>query len=98
VCVIGYGFRDTHINDVLLDAVNKQGMKFFLIDPAGAELYRSVNSTDKAPIYCPGPADQIFEQGLGGVSKRGLAETFGGNDLVSFDLVSEFFGLARRRA
>ena len=98
LCVIGYGFRDTHINDVLLDAVNKQGMKFFLIDPAGTELYRSVNPTDKAPIYCPGPVDQLFEQGLGGVSKRGLAETFGGNDLVSFDLVNEFFGLARRRA
>jgi SIR2-like domain len=98
VCVIGYGFRDTHINDVLLDAVNKQGMKFFLIDPAGAELYRSVNPTDKAPIYCPGPVDQIFELGLGGVSKRGLAETFGGTDLVSFDLVNEFFGLAQRRA
>ena len=98
VCVIGYGFRDTHINDVLLDAVNKQGMKFFLIDPAGAELYRSVNPTDKAPIYCPGPVDYLFERGLGGVSKRGLAETFGGRDLVSFDLANEFFGLARRRA
>jgi hypothetical protein len=98
VCVIGYGFRDTHINDVLLDAVNKQGMKFFLIDPLGADLYRSVNPTEKAPIYCPGPVDQLFDKGLGGVSKRGLAETFGGSDLVSFDLVNEFFGLARRRA
>jgi hypothetical protein len=98
VGVIGYGFRDTHINNVLLDAVNKQGMKFFLIDPLGADLYRSVNPTDKAPIYCPGPVDQLFEKGLGGGSKRGLAETFGGSDLVSFDLVNEFFGLARRRA
>ena len=60
LCVIGYGFRDTHINEVLLDAVNKQGMSFFLIDPAGADLYRRVNPTDKAPIYCPGPVDQIF--------------------------------------
>jgi hypothetical protein len=72
-------------------------MKFFLIDPAGAELYRIVNPTDKAPIYCPGPVDQIFEQGLGGVSKRTLAETFGGSDLVSFDLVNDFFGLSQRR-
>jgi hypothetical protein len=98
LCVIGYGFRDSHINDVLLEAVNRQGMKFFLIDPAGAELYRHVNPTNKVAIYCPGPVDQIFEQGLGGVSKRGLAETFGGSDLVSFDQVNDFFGLARRRA
>ncbi len=98
LCVIRYGFRDSHINDVLLEAVNRQGMKFFLIDPAGAELYRQVNPTDKAPIYCPGPVDQIFEQGLCGVSKRGLAETFGGSDLVSFEQVNDFFGLAQRRA
>jgi len=98
LCIIGYGFRDTHINNVLLEAVNKQGMKFLLIDPAGAELYRLVNPTDKAPIYCPGPVDQIFEQGLGGVSKRTLAETFGGSDLVSFGLVNDFFGLSQRRA
>ena len=83
---------------MLLDAVNRQGMKFFLIDPAGAELYRRVNPADKAPIYCPGPVDQIFGQGLGGVSKRGLAETFGGSDLVSFEQLNDFFGLARRRA
>jgi len=70
----------------------------FLIDPAGAELYRLVNPTDKASIYCPGPVDQIFAQGLGGVSKRNLAETFGGRDLVSFDQVNDFFGLSQRRA
>jgi hypothetical protein len=98
LCVIGYGFRDNHINDVLLEAVNRQGMKFFLIDPAGAELYRLVNPTDKAPIYCPGPVDQIFEQGLGGVSKRSLAETFGGTDLISFEQLNDFFVLAQRRA
>lgn len=98
VCIIGYGFRDRHINEVLLEAVNGQGMKFFLIDPAGAELYRHVNPTDKAPIYCPGPVDQIFERGLGGVSKRGLTETFGGSDLVSFDQVNDFFGLTQGRA
>jgi hypothetical protein len=97
LCVIGYGFRDAHINDVLLEAVNKQRMKFFLIDPAGAELFRLVNPTNKAPIYCPGPVDHIFEQGLGGASKRGLAETFGGSDLVSFDQVNDFFGLSQRR-
>jgi hypothetical protein len=73
-------------------------MKFFLIDPAGAELYRLVNPTDKASIYCPGSVDQIFERGLGGVSKRGLAEIFGGTDLISFEQVNDFFGLAQRRA
>lgn len=98
VCVIGYGFRDRHINEVLLEAVNRQAMKFFLIDPTGAELYRHVNPTNNAPIYCPGPVDQIFQRGLGGVSKRGLAETFGGTDLVSFDQLNDFFGLAQRRA
>ncbi len=97
LCVIGYGFRDSHINEVLLEAVNKQGMRFFLIDPAGAELCRRVNPSHKASIYCPGPVDEIFVQGLGGVSKRGLAETFGGNDLISFDQINEFFGLAQRR-
>ncbi len=36
--VIGYGFRDTHINDIIRQAVNKHSLKMFIIDPKGGDL------------------------------------------------------------
>ena len=35
----------------------------FLIDPAGAELYRLVNPTDKASIYCPDLSIRFLHKG-----------------------------------
>ena len=64
--IIGYGFRDRHINEVLVRSVMEHGMKFFVVDPLGADIARAVNPTANAPI--PGPPSDLedaFVQGAG---------------------------------
>ena len=31
--VIGYGFRDEHINDTIINAIKKKGMKLYVLSP-----------------------------------------------------------------
>lgn len=33
--IIGYGFRDEHINEVIANSVNKHGLKLYIISPSG---------------------------------------------------------------
>ena len=81
--VIGYGFRDQHINDVIVRAINEHGLKLFVIAPEGAEIARAANPSHGGAIYAPGPLDDALERGLAGASRRGLAEIFqGGSELA----------------
>jgi hypothetical protein len=76
--VIGYGFRDAHINALLAEAVADHGLKLFVIAPEGAGLARAVNPT-RGGLYAPGTLDDTFERALIGASRRSLAEIFGSN-------------------
>jgi hypothetical protein len=89
--VIGYGFRDLHINTVITDAVRK-GLQFYVIDPRGSDLARSLNETRQpgALIAAPTELEAIFEQGLIGASRRSLRGIFGGDD-VEYAKVMDFF-------
>jgi len=40
--VIGYSFRDAHINDVIHSAVQKAGLKLFVMSPASPEEFRAM--------------------------------------------------------
>jgi hypothetical protein len=89
--VIGYSFRDSHVNDVISDAV-RRGLRFFVLDTNGADVARRTNSS-----YGPGsissdrsPLEERFEEGLIGASRRTLRETFG-TDTVSYANVMRFF-------
>jgi hypothetical protein len=88
--VIGYGFRDQHINDVIVEAVNRHELGFFVIDPFGSDVVRRANPSFGGSIYVPGALDDAFKQGLIGASQRSLSETFG-NDQISHDYVLGFF-------
>lgn len=88
--VIGYGFRDEHINEPIIDAVQHRGLKFFVIDPFGSDVVRKVNSSFDGAIYHSSALDNAFTQGLIGASQRSLSETFG-NDSVSYENVMRFF-------
>jgi len=79
--VIGYGFRDQHINDVLINGINEHGLRIFVVSPAGASQAREVNRSAGGAIFAKEPLDEAFERGLIGASQRGLAEIFGGNGL-----------------
>jgi len=88
--VIGYGFRDQHVNDVIIEAVRDQGLKFFVIDPIGSDIVRRVNPSYGGTIYAISELDDAFEKGLIGASQRGLSETIG-NDQISHESVMTFF-------
>jgi hypothetical protein len=89
--VIGYGFRDQHINDVIIEAVSRHELRFFVIDPFGSDVVRRANPSFEGAIYVRGALDNAFEQGLIGASQRHLSETFG-NDQISHEHVLGFFG------
>ncbi len=88
--VIGYGFRDEHINAGLARAVER-GLKLFIVAPEGAELVKRLNPT-RAPgqIAEPTPLEGMIEESLIGASRRGLREIFGHYE-AEFAKVMRFF-------
>ena len=80
--VIGYGFKDAHINRAITEAVEKAGLKIFIIDPAGADLAWKLNETrNRGTIAVGTPLEDLFKTSLLGASRRGLNEIFGGDSL-----------------
>ena len=88
--IIGYGFRDEHINTVIMNAVNQYGLKMFIVAPEGGDLARKINPTNAAAIRVPTAIEETFEHGLIGASRRSLSETFG-SDTIEFNKVMRFF-------
>lgn len=88
--VIGYGFRDDHINDTITRAVEKN-LKMFIIAPEGAELAMRNNSTrGQGMIIAPTKIERTFQQSLIGASRRSLREIFG-SDTIEHNKVMRFF-------
>lgn len=79
--IIGYGFRDKHVNDLLIKAVNERGLRLFIVSPAGADHARQVNPSAAGAIHARSDLEDAFERGVIGASQRGLSEIFGGNGL-----------------
>jgi SIR2-like domain len=89
--VIGYGFRDEHINRVIIDAVDNHGLKLFIVSPDGADHARKINSTHGAVIFEKSKLGEVFERGLIGASRRTLRETFGQADSIERAKFDRFF-------
>lgn len=87
--VIGYGFRDAHINEVITRAVSDRDAKMFIIAPEGGDLARVVNSTNRAAIRVDTNLEETFRRGLIGASRRLLREIFG-DDLIEHNKVMRF--------
>lgn len=81
---IGYSFSDSHINDLIVNAGEQQGLKLHLVNPAGLEVFRRypVNA-----IQGPNPLDEIP---LVGVTVRSLREAFSGDKLSQQSLFRFF--------
>lgn len=88
--VIGYGFRDWHINQVLIRAVHARGLRMFIIAPEGGEIARTVNPTNRAPVRAGTDLEAAVERGLVGASRRSLREIFG-DDTIEHNKVQRFF-------
>ncbi len=87
--VIGYSFRDDHINHEIIKAVTIHGLRFFVIDPNGADVVRYANPSHEGVAYGPKDLDEAFKVGLVGASRRTLSETFD-HDTVSHENVTRF--------
>ncbi|PRY97284.1 SIR2-like protein [Jezberella montanilacus] len=88
--IIGYGFRDDHINATISRAI-ALGLKIFIISPEGADLARSLNKTrGRNAIVVKEPLEEMFETALIGASRRSLREIFG-DDLAEYKKIMRFF-------
>lgn len=88
--VIGYGFKDSHVNEIIIDAVENRGLYFFVVDRWGSDVVRRANPSFGGAVYAPNALDDAFRKGLIGASQRNLSETFG-DDTVSHANVMRFF-------
>ncbi len=79
--VIGYGFRDEHINRIIIRAARDCGLRMFVVDPAGADIAWRVNPSrgPGASIGAESDLEAAFKQAVQGASRRSLREIFGGD-------------------
>jgi hypothetical protein len=78
--IIGYGFRDHHINQVIARAVYKHDLQFFVICPEGAkvaETFRSHAHPGAAMTAFGYDLEDVFARGCSGFSTRRLSDIFG---------------------
>jgi len=88
--VIGYGFRDDHINAAIARGV-ENGLKLFIVAPEGAEMARMHNPTRvSGQIIERTQLEEMIEESLVGASRRGLRDTFG-QDSAEFSKLMRFF-------
>lgn len=88
--VIGYSFRDDHINRVLQGAIAK-GLRIFVIDSNGSDVARVLNATAQAGrIYAKTSLEEDVQAALIGASRRLLREIFG-TDEIERTKVMRFF-------
>jgi len=89
--IIGYSFRDPHINLAITNAVKQNGLKTFIIDPHGADIVKSVNrTTSDRHIRAQTEEEMLLMQSMIGGSRRTLSETFS-SDRTEFMKVMRFF-------
>ncbi len=88
--VIGYGFKDPHINASIRAAVER-GLQIFVIAPDGADLAFKLSPTrERGQIPYATPEETMLRQALIGASRRSLSEIFG-DDNAEFSKVMRFF-------
>jgi hypothetical protein len=88
--IIGYGFRDPHINDTLLESARANYLKLFVIDPLGVRALDQNNPTRGGAIYVCSELDEVLSPTLIGTSNRPFSETFD-NDRIEHAKLMRFF-------
>jgi hypothetical protein len=85
IMVVGYGFRDLHINEILVKGADA-GAKMFIVDPAGIDAIKRI---DQPHYHPPGIVREKLAAMIRGASRRDLRSTFGG-DRVEYAKVMRF--------
>lgn len=85
--VIGYGFGDDHINEIIANAIKKYGLKIYVISPESVESFREI--LDSQPF-----GNEIWEA-LSGYYPYTLLQMFptdGSQSQAFINLRKQFFG------
>ena len=88
--IIGYGFRDPHINQLLLDSAHSGRLRLGLIDMMGPRALDQNNNTRGGAIYVRSEIDETLSPTLICSSSRALSETFG-KDKIEHAKIMQFF-------
>jgi hypothetical protein len=89
--VIGYGFRDAHVNEIIVRAIQDSGLQIYIVDLQGAGIARQLRRNAEGLI--PGHRSELelaFERGLIGASRRPLRDVFG-DDQIERVKLERFF-------
>lgn len=90
--IIGYGFGDGHINQAIDRAIERTGLRLFVVDPLGSAFVHKLTPVQLGAIYTPISAQEARAQkALIGASRRGLGAIFGADE-VEFTKLNRFFG------
>lgn len=88
--VVGYGFRDDHINETLVRAIER-GLRLFIVDPLGADVVSSLNPLKPGELgYQATAIEEAAQKALVGASRRPLSSTFS-TDEVERRKLDRFF-------
>lgn len=85
--IVGYSFGDDHINRSITNAIEAGGLKTFIIDPLGTDVF---DKNRNAMIYSPDKLAIDLWPSLIGASRRSLRDIFG-TDRVEYEKVMRFF-------
>ena len=85
--IIGYGFRDDHINHTIIEAAKGERLEIFIIDPYGLDV---IDEHRHHMMYTPGPLVSALKHRVVGASRRSLGEIFRG-DSVERSKLMRFF-------
>lgn len=80
--IIGYGFRDTHINEILASSIKDFGLKLYIIYPSDqSEFLESIRSVEHGETLLHGLSG-YFPYGLLDIFPADQSETHGRNELL----------------
>jgi len=82
--VIGYSFRDPHINQTLYEAWQRVPFEIYIVDLAGLEVR---NPERHLPVHARGPLEEIVAIGE---TTLPLKDVFSGNEFALNELLRFF--------
>lgn len=88
--VIGYGFRDQHVNEILLQAARARKFELFIVDLLGASALDQNNNTKGGMIKERSELDEMLTPTLVGSSSRPFLSTFD-KDRTEHSKIMRFF-------
>lgn len=84
--VIGYGFGDEHINEIVADAIMKKNLKLYVLNPSNPKMFKNDLHRDK-------PHGERIWNGLEGYYPYSLSQVFPGNgrETIEYKLIQDSY-------